>query len=356
MTAAARPNRGFHDTLERRTHLYVDACIQAWPDADYADAHRHGATAYGVTAFMPHVPFEQAVEDLMFWHLVARQHPHLSVAFSAQDIRNAHARGDAVFVLSSQDGDFVGQKLHRIETLYRLGLRVTLLAYNRTNTLSGGVFEAEDTGLTRLGVRVVQECNRVGMVLDGSHMARRATLEMIETSADPAVFTHANPRHLCQHPRNITDEQILACTARGGVIGLVNWGPLVQKDGQLTRPTLDDFIDHLDYVCDLTGSARHVGIGSDMSLGTYPPHDHDPWGDGDYPNPMGRYNLIPDMPTAPTSPLRFADGFDSFAQVPQLTGRLAERGYSDEDIGAFLGGNFLRVFEQVWKPVEGGGT
>ena len=98
-----RPNKGFHPFLERENpYLIVDACMQGWPDADYANAHRHGVTVYGVTAFRPHASLGQALEDLMFFHLVARQYPNTLVVERVDDITRAHQEGKAAFLLSAQ--------------------------------------------------------------------------------------------------------------------------------------------------------------------------------------------------------------------------------------------------------------
>jgi len=89
-TLTNRPHGGFHSTLEHdHPYLFLDSCMQIWPDADFASTHLHGVTAYGVTAFEPHDSFEQAVEQMMFWHLTARRHPNLLVAKSVDDIRQA---------------------------------------------------------------------------------------------------------------------------------------------------------------------------------------------------------------------------------------------------------------------------
>jgi membrane dipeptidase len=152
------------------------------------------------------------------------------------------------------------------------------------------------------------------------------------------------------NPRNIDDEQIRACAARGGVIGLAPWGPLVMKPGWAPSghhwPTVDDFIDHIDHVCELTGSSAHVGLGTDMSLGTYPDHWHDPWGEPEAPD-IGRAYATHVMADVRHS-MRSLDGFSSYPEITTMIERLLARGYSEADVAGFLGENFLRVFEEVW--------
>src|SRR5690606_14855005 len=115
------------------------------------------------------------------------------------------------------------------------------------------------------------------------------TLQIIERSTKPVVFSHSNPNALVPNPRNIDDDQIKACVAKGGLIGLAPWGPLVMKPGTTHWPTIDEFIEHIEYIVQLTGSTDHVGIGTDMSLGTYPDHDHDPWGEPKWPSVADEY-------------------------------------------------------------------
>lgn len=345
---ATRENRGFHEIVNAPpAYPFVDACIQAWPDADYANAHRHGATAYCVTAFHPHKTLEDSLEEIMYWHLIARRHPNLRIALTVDDIRDAHRQGQACFVLASQDGEFIGGHLHRLEAFARLGMRVMIPAYNRNNLICGGCLDSGDVGLSRFGQLVVKEANRLGVLLDCSHVSHRASLEIMAASADPVIFSHSNPSRIAQNPRNIDDEQILTCVANGGVIGAVNWGPLAQKTEQNTRPTLADFLDHIDYLCDLIGNANHVGIGSDMSLGSYPDHTYDPWGYPDYPNTMSKYNQA--VPIAFRSPLRYTEGFDSFSQIGDVITGLETRGYTSDQIAGIVGGNLMRVFAAVWR-------
>ena len=346
---AQRPHGGIHSVLAQdHPYIFFDACMQMWPDADFANAHRHGVTAYAVTAWNPNVTVDAALEGLMYWHLTARRHPNLTVARTVEDIRNAKRARKSALVLAAQDGDWIGGKLHRIEAFQRLGLRMMLLAYSRTNQLADGCLDRTSGGLSRLGQLAVDECDRVGIVLDCSHVGKRSTLDIINRSRHPCVFSHSNPSALVPNPRNIDDEQIKACAARGGVIGLVAWGPLVMQPSRLHWPTVDEYIDHIDYVAQLLGSNDHTGVSTDMSIGTYPDHERDPWGTPDYPSASELYDkhVTADI----RSPRRALDGFSDYAEITRLIDRLLARRYSDGDVGKFLGANFLRVFEQVWSP------
>jgi membrane dipeptidase len=345
---STRAHGGFHSVLEHdHPYIFIDSCMQIWPDADFASAHRHGVTAYGVTAFEPNDGFEAATEQLMFWHLIARRHPNLVVAATTEDIRAAKRDGRAALVLFAQGGDFIDRKLHRVEAFYRLGLRVMIPAYNRTNQICDGILDRTDMGLTRFGRLVVEECNRVGLVLDCTHIGRRATLEIIDHSRHPVIFSHSNPSRLAPNPRNIDDEQIKACVARGGIIGLVSWGPLVMARDQQTWPTLDQFVEIIDDVAQMVGGTDHIGIGTDMSLGTYPDHRSDPWGEPDYPHISAEYGrrVTPDI----RSPRRSLDGFSDYPEVVNLADQLLLRGFTDRDVHGILGENYLRLFESVWR-------
>lgn len=345
MSVAA--NKGFHPILENdHPYIFIDSCMQAWPDADYANAHRHGATAYCVTAWRPHATVDQALEEGMFWHLLARKNDNVIVAETAADIRRAKEEGKAAFVITAQGGDFISDKLHRVEAFHRLGLRMMLPAYNTTNLICDGALDRTQSGLTRFGELVVDECNRVGLLLDCTHTGKQATLEIIERSDKPCVFSHSNPNGVVPNPRNIDDDQITACVAKGGIIGLAPWGPLVMKPGTTHWPTVDEFIDHVDYVANLVGDTDHIGIGTDMSLGTYPDHWHDPWGEPEYPDVSGAYSKH--VSADVRSPLRALNGFSNYPEVVNFAERLLARGYSNDDVHKILGENYLRVFEEVW--------
>lgn len=344
-----RSNRGFHPFLDQEfPYIFVDTCVQIWPDADYANAHRHGVTSYGVTAWMPHASLEQALEGLMYWHLIARRFTNISVVNSAEDIRRAKAEDRTTLLLAAQDGDFVSDELHRIEAFYRLGLRIMLPAYNRTNRICDGCLDRTDGGLSRFGEMVVEEANRVGLLLDCSHIGRRASLEIMERSTAPVIFSHSNVKALVDNPRNIDDEQIKSLADTGGVIGVVCWGPVLFEKGSTQRPTLDDIVEHVDYLVQLLGSTANIGLGTDFSLGSYADHVANPWGEPALLNVRGDYDTHI-VTSSPRAPQRFAAGFSAYSQVLDFVDRLKDRGYSEEDVANILGENFMRVFAQVWK-------
>ncbi len=347
---ALRPNKGFHPVIEQASpYLFVDGCIQAWPDADYANAHKHLVTAYGVTAFRPYHNFEEATEGLMEWHLVARNHPNLTVATLPEHIRTAHQGGSAAFILCAQGGLWVSNKLYRLETFYRLGLRIMLPAYNADNTICGGCLDSANLGLTRFGELFVEEADRLGLLLDGSHVSERACLEMTDRSANPIVYTHANCRALVDNPRNLTDEQIKACIARSGVVCVTPFAPLLLQEGKTTRPTVADLCDQVDYMTQLTGTCDGIGVGTDMSLGTYNSIHASRWGNPAYKDAGSVYGTH--ISSDPLSPLRTCEGFDTFSEAGNFAAELAKRDYQQADVSKILGGNLLRVFDQVWKPV-----
>ena len=213
-----------------------------------------------------------------------------------------------------------------IELYYKLGIRHMLLVTNMKNVIGDGCKERTDGGLTRLGVTFIEEMNRVGMISDGSHTGYRTTMDMFEMTNVPAVFSHANPRGVFDHPRNITDDQIKACAKTGGVIGINGVGVFLGKNDNST----ETFLKHLNYVVELVGP-QHVGLATDNMYDPassspttrHPPHPGDvPWSDIKYVDPE---------------------------QFPEITDGLIKRGYSDADIRGILGENWLRVARAVWK-------
>ncbi len=333
--------KGWHTPLQH-PYVFVDGCVQVWPDTDFARMAAYGCTAYCITTCSPHDGAENAFDAIANWWRIARTYAQIRIAETAADIEAAKREGQAAIVLAAQGGDFLGQNIERLPLFHRLGLRMMIPAYNSRSPLADGLLEPQDSGLSRMGEAWVDACNRLGVLIDLTHVGERSTLDVLERTARPAVFSHSNPKALVDSHRNITDEQIRACAATGGVVGVTNWGPLNFRADMTSRPSIEQFIDAVVHVADLAG-IDHVGIGTDFSHGTYP--------DGDLirgrtAKSGSRYAEL--VEASPRSRLRYVDGFDDYGKLMNVVEAMGRRDFSDEDVAKVIGGNFLRVFRNVW--------
>ncbi len=330
--------KGWH-TPVTTPHIFIDGCVQIWPDADFANLYRHSVTAYMITTCRPHDDHGNALDAFAEWWRIARRFPTLRIALTADDIVVAKAAGQAAIVLGTQGADLIGQELARLEMFHRMGLRVMIPAYNARTPLADGLLEPGNAGLSRLGMQWVEECNRLGVLIDCTHVGERSTLDILARTRKPVAFTHSNPKALVDSPRNITDEQMRLCADTGGVIGVTNWGPLNYKGGP-ARPKMADWLDGVDYVIRHVG-IDHVSMGTDMSHGTYP--------DGDRIRGRkmgGGYNDT--IEGNPRSRLRHVEGFDDYGHLPDVVDAMLARGWGSSGVEKILGGNLLRVFRDVW--------
>jgi membrane dipeptidase len=251
------------------------------------------------------------------------------------DVVAAKHSGKLAISFDIEGADSLNGDLGMVDFYYRLGVRQMLFVYNRNNLVGGGCHDGNQ-GLTDFGRAVVDEMNRVGMAVDASHCSHRTSMELMERSTAPVVFSHSNARALHDHERNIADDQIIACAAQGGVIGINGVG-LFLGAGDATERILA----HIDYMCERVG-ARHVGLGLDSILDCQPadalseeelgPRAKEYW-------PPRQY---------PSAPMEFAP----IEVIPALVSGMQSRGYSEADIAGILGGNFARIAATVWKPVE----
>jgi membrane dipeptidase len=266
------------------------------------------------------------------------------LALTVDDIRDAKAAGEAAVVLGFQNATGIEDELPYLEVFHRLGLRVLQLTYQRRNLLADGCGESANGGLSSFGRQVVPELNRLGILIDLSHVGERSTLDTIELSAAPVAVTHANPQKFNPIPRNKTDEEIKALAERGGVFGVNSIARFVSPEGREKGATIEQFVDQIDYLVELVGP-DHVGIGLDINEGLTPElfearrqgflKQYSDIAGGDFP--YEHYYVF---------------GLNSMANTILITENLVERGYSDEDVLKILGGNFLRLFEQAWGPVS----
>jgi len=215
-----------------------------------------------------------------------------------------------------------------IETYYLLGIRHILLAYNIRNAIGDGILEKNDAGLSAFGYKMIEEMNRVGMIIDMSHGGIKTSLDVIDASKDPIVFSHSNAQGINPHVRNLTDEQIKAISKKKGLIGVNGMGLILGVE----KPTAEKLVEHIDYINQLTGSSDYVALGLDLVHFTEMlPIFYEKSGQ-EYPkNYMGSMEgLQPE-------------------QIDEIIEALLRHQYSEDDIKKMLGGNFLRVASQVWK-------
>lgn len=253
---------------------------------------------------------------------------HFVLAGSTEDILRAKADSKLAIAFDLEGADALNGDAGMVEVFYELGVRQMLFAYNRNNLAGGGCHDG-DAGLTGFGRALVKEMNRVGMIVDCSHCSFRTSMDVMEVSSAPVVFSHSNARSLCDHERNILDEQIIACASGGGLIGVTGIGLFVGVNGAV----MADLVRHIDHMVQLVGP-DHVGIGMDSVL-KLEENAHVISSNRSY-WPIDQY---PETGTGCLPPEAF----------PQLTEALLDRGYKDEDVRLIFGENFFRIARETWK-------
>jgi membrane dipeptidase len=225
-----------------------------------------------------------------------------------QEIVDAVEGGRVAAMLSIEGADVIEGELGMLRVFHRLGVRMVGLVHSLRNLLADGVTDRRTGGgLSELGVQAVEEMDRLGVIVDVSHINDAGFWDVMEVAKGPVVASHSNCRAVCDHPRNMTDEMIVALAEGGGVMGM-NFAPSFVH---ATDPSVGTLVDHIDHVVKLVGP-DHVGLGSDF--------------DG-----------IPSTPV----------GLEDVTKMPNITSELVERGYGEEDVRKILGGNHLRLIKQV---------
>lgn len=216
------------------------------------------------------------------------------------------------------------EMLAAIKGLRALGVAVVQPVYNWKNRIGDGCFERTDQPLTATGRLAVRALNDSGVVIDLSAMGLRSSLECLELSEYPIVFSHANAARVHAHRANLTDEQIDGCARSGGVIGISAFPALISGS---TAPTLEEMLRHVDYIVERVG-ADHVGLGLDFDDRARRRFPSDP---------------------VPDPPYRYPTGLTRIEDAPGLRPALLSRGYTPNEVRQMLGGNFLRMLRRVWE-------
>ena len=256
---------------------------------------------------------------------------------TAADISRAKAEGRSGVILGWQNASPIENDLDRLALFHSLGVRIIQITYNERNLLGNGCYERIDEGLSRFGQDAVREMNRLGILVDLSHVGDRTTLDAAELSEQPVAATHANARSFFDHVRNKTDDALGLIAEKGGVIG-ANAFPTFLRSGY--ESTVRDYVDAIDDLVERVG-IDHVGIGTDFTQDQ--PHSFFDWlfmrqGTGH----NERAIEIPD-------PLVHPEGMETPDTLSSVAVELAGRGYRSEDVAKVLGGNWMRLFQQVWR-------
>jgi membrane dipeptidase len=311
-------------------------------DEGLAEIARSGLTMIDTTlgpAGTPTFSYEAAVRDLATWHgNFVRYRDKLIHVRRADDILQAKREGKLAVMLGFQNATHLNRDLRNVEFFYHLGIRQIQLTYNELNALGAGSTERVDTGLSDFGVEVVGKMNELGMLVDLSHCGVQTTLDAIEVSTKPVIFSHTNCRVFNPtNPRCKNDEQIKKLAAKGGVMGVTTVNFFVSNKD---RSTLDDYINHIEHVVKLVG-IDHVGIGTDSSIAGWRVS---------FPNEKAFWDFHNQFKFKPAAAVRwppFIEELDVPEKFQVMKKRLGERGFSEANIAQILGGNFLRVYKQI---------
>jgi membrane dipeptidase len=266
-----------------------------------------------------------------FRQAVLQREDRFALVRSVRDVDRAKRAGRLAIAFDLEGTEPLDGRLDMIQTYYDLGVRTMLMAYNEPNRAGGGCHGDPEIGLTAFGKAVVRAMNQAGMMVDATHCSRRTTFDLFELSAAPVIFSHAVPAGVKKHPRNVDDEQMLACAQTGGVIGINGVGIFLGSNDAST----ESLVRAIDYAVQLVGP-EHVGLGLDF---VFDRTELSAFIEANATTFPSGYGYTENGPVQFVSP----------AQLSDVTSSLIGRGYSEAAIEGILGGNFFRVASQVWR-------
>jgi membrane dipeptidase len=258
---------------------------------------------------LPSYPLRTALEMIDRFYIECGKTPdYIAPIKCYDDILKASKDGKVAAMLSIEGADVIEGKADLLRIFHRLGVRMVGLVHSIRNLLADGVADRRSKGgLSVLGVEAVELMERLGVIIDVSHLNDEGYWDLVEITQKPFIASHSNARAVCNHPRNMDDDMIRALAERGGVMGM-NFAPNFVHP---TTATVERMVDHIDYITELVGP-DYIGLGSDF--------------DG-----------IPFTPV----------GLEDVTKMPNITKELVKRDYSPNDIKKILGENHLRLFKKV---------
>jgi membrane dipeptidase len=280
--------------------------------------------------------FRDSMANIVQWRRLLEQNADLILqVHTTDDIRRAKKEGKTGVVLSWQNTAGIEDRIEYLQIFNVLGVKIMQLTYNTQNYSGAGYTELNDSGLTGFGREVVDEMARVGIVCDLSHVGAKTSADVIAYASKPPCFSHVLPRGMRDVARNKSDELLRAIGERGGMVGLSQFGPFMQKGND---STIADYVAALEYVIDLAGE-DNVGIGSDASEGHGRPSPFMEWCNHDKGYARELTPFGHDKVVKPLGPL---------ADRARLAEAMAAAGWSEDRMRKVLGENWLRYLRTIW--------
>ncbi|NLR74370.1 MULTISPECIES: dipeptidase [Leeia] len=313
--------------------IVIDGLIIAkWERAVFEDMRKGGLTAANCTVSVWE-GFQDTVANIADMKKLIRDNADLlTLVRSTDDIRESKHSNKTGIILGFQNAHAFEDNLGYIEAFWDMGVRVVQLCYNTQNLIGTGCYE-RDGGLSGFGREVINEMNRVGIMVDLSHVGGNTSMEAILESKKPVCYSHCLPSGLKEHPRNKSDEELKFIADHGGFIGVTMFPPFLKRG---IEATVDDYVEAIDYVINIAGEDC-VGFGTDFTQG-YDKGFFD-WITHD----KGRHRRLTNFGTV-LNPL----GIRTIGETPNLTAAMEKAGWSESRIRKVLGDNWLRVFKDVW--------
>ncbi|HIC15550.1 MAG TPA: hypothetical protein EYO83_10450 [Gemmatimonadetes bacterium] len=320
-----------------------------------------GVTVGSSTYAGPHPPdgaFETAVRSLTQGRaMVDAMGGDVRLVLTADDLEQVYKDRVHGVIFDFQDTTHIGGDLSRLDVFHDMGLRIVQLTYNLRNLVGDGCTERYKTGLTYFGIEVVERLNELNMMVDVSHCSQQVGWDAIEHSTSPVIVTHSASNGVAYHDRGKNDDLAKAIADQGGYFGVAAIAGFLRND---TNATLDDFVDHVEHLVNVMG-IDHVGIGSDKcgfgpgteTMFEFPPEmgpfskSHMYKENADPRSKPAGFDWSGFRPEHRLSDQHRMPDFDQPTDWSNITVKLAERGFNDDELRKLLGLNFLRVFRDV---------
>ncbi|HEV2803903.1 MAG TPA: membrane dipeptidase [Chthoniobacterales bacterium] len=298
-------------------------------DLEAGDIGVAGAAIYLDDRYLPEMALRAALDQVARLYIEVGESGRFTICRSHREILQAREEKKIALLLTMEGVEPLGSDLDLLRVFYELGLRSLCLTHVRRNAAGdGALFAASGSprgGLTPFGREVIRECEKLGIIIDLAHLSPAGFDEVLEMTTKPTIISHANARKYYDIERNVTDEQIKAIGARGGVIGI----NAVLVSPHKEEATLDRYVDHIEHVRGLIG-IEGVAIGFDFFEFIYRQ-----WSEAEqvaFQNKFTNAHFVPDL--------------QKHSQSRGLTRRLIERGFADDEIERILFRNWMRIFEQ----------